>query len=80
MNRQMDDDTENDENFNKGKEKPFVQLSGEDGNVFFIMGRCRKALKRAGYTEEELARFVEEMTSGDYDHALQVAMKWCDVS
>lgn len=59
--------------------KPTVKLVGEDGNAFAIIGRCRKALKRAGATEEQLKEFSDDAMSGDYDHVIQTAMKWCDV-
>jgi len=61
------------------KTKPFIQLSGEDGNAFFIMGRAMKALRKAGYTEEEIKQYETEATSGDYDNLLAVTMRWCDV-
>ncbi len=55
-----------------------VQLTGEDGNAFSIIGRVRKALKRAGYTDLA-TKFLEETTSGDYDHLLQTCMKYVNV-
>lgn len=57
-----------------------VELSGQDGNAFFIIGRVRQALRRAGATEEELERFSDEATSGDYDNVIQTAMRWVTVS
>jgi hypothetical protein len=56
-----------------------VQLSGEDGNAFSIIGRCMKAAKRAGVPEEEIKAFAAECKSGDYDHLLQTCFKWFDV-
>lgn len=53
-----------------------VQLSGEDGNAFFIMGRVRKALKRANVSAEEIEQYIQQSTSGDYDNLLRVAMEW----
>jgi len=53
-----------------------VQLSGEDGNVFFIIGRVRKAMRRAGIPAAEIEVFTDEAKSGDYDNALQTCMKW----
>lgn len=53
-----------------------IPLTGEDGNVFFIMGRCTKALRRAGAEKSEIKEFTNQMTAGDYDHALQTVMKW----
>lgn len=57
-----------------------VQLTGEDGNAFFILGKVIKALKRAGVLEQEIHSFKEEATSGDYDNLLVVAMNWVEVS
>lgn len=59
--------------------KPIVKLVGTDGNAFAIMGKVKKALKDAGYTPEDLKKFTGEAMSGDYDHLLQVCMKWVEV-
>ena len=53
-----------------------VQLSGEDGNAFAILGRTAAALRAAGVPSEEIDAFFAEATSGDYDHLLQTAMRW----
>jgi hypothetical protein len=56
-----------------------VQLVGEDGNAFAILGRCQRAARRAGLTEAEIAKFLQEaMTGGDYDHLLQTCIRWFD--
>lgn len=57
-----------------------VQLSGEDGNAFAIMGRVKQALNRAGVPKEEQARYMKESMEGDYDHLLRTAMKWVQVN
>lgn len=57
-----------------------VQLSGEDGNVFSIIGRTLRALRAAGATDAEREAFISEMQSGDYDHALQTVMRWVETS
>jgi len=57
-----------------------VQLSGEDGNAFAIMGRVGKALRRAKVSQEEIEKYYEESKSGDYDNLLQTAMRWVEVS
>ena len=62
------------------KEKPKVKLVREDGNAFSIIFRCSKALRRAGYTVEEVKQYQDEATSGDYDNLLRVSMKWCNVT
>jgi len=61
------------------KEKPTVQLTGTDGNAFAIMGKVKNALKAAGYSKEECARYMEEAMSGDYNHLLKVTMEWVEV-
>lgn len=53
-----------------------VQLSGEDGNAFSIMARARRAARRAGVPKEDIERFTEEATSGDYDNVLQTVIRW----
>lgn len=57
-----------------------VQLSGEDGNAFFIIGRTRAALRKGGVDAAECDEFSKEAMSGDYDHVLQTVMRWVDVS
>jgi Domain of unknown function (DUF4314) len=55
-----------------------VQLSGEDGNAFAILGRTAAALRAAGVPSEEIDAFFAEATSGDYDHLLHTTMAWVD--
>ena len=56
-----------------------VQLVGEDGNAFVIMGKVSRALKSAGATKEEVDQYMDESMSGDYDNLLRVAMEWVNV-
>jgi hypothetical protein len=56
-----------------------VQLTGEDGNAWSIMGRVAAALRRAGATKAEVDEYMSESMSGDYDHLLQTAMRWVEV-
>ncbi len=56
-----------------------VQLSGEDGNAFFIIGRVRQALRKNGLRDSELEEFSSEAMAGDYDHVIQTAMRWVTV-
>ena len=55
-----------------------VQLSGEDGNAFAILGRTSAALRAAGVSQEEIDAYFAEATSGDYDHLLHTTMAWVD--
>lgn len=57
-----------------------VQLTGQDGNVFNLIGIVTKEMKRNGYSDQ-----VKEFTdyifdSGSYDEALQRIMEWVMVS
>lgn len=57
-----------------------VQLTGEDGNAFFIIGKVQKALRRAGAGADEIKAFVDEAMSGNYNNVLRTAMKWVKVA
>jgi hypothetical protein len=57
-----------------------VNLVGEDGNAFAILGRCTKAMRRGGVPKSDIDTFLKEATSGDYDHLLQTVMRWVKVS
>lgn len=56
-----------------------VKLAGEDGNAFSILGRVFKALKKAGYDKEFIARFTSEATSSDYNHLLATVCKYVEI-
>ena len=56
-----------------------VALTGHDGNAFVILSRYRKAAREAGLSDGEIATFVAEAMSKDYDHLLQTAMRWFEV-
>ena len=56
-----------------------VQLSGNDGNAFAIMGAVKSALKKAGASKEEIEQYITDSMSGDYDNLLRVAMEWVKV-
>lgn len=60
-------------------EKPTVKLVGEDGNAFSILARVRVALRKAGMKQDKIKEFVDEATSGDYDHLLQTCMKYVNI-
>ena len=57
-----------------------VELVGQDGNAFAIMGRVAGALKKAGVPKAEIDEYMRESMSGDYNHLLQTAMKWVSVA
>ncbi len=56
-----------------------VQLTGEDGNAFAILGLVRNAIRQSNHPE--LAEpFLHDATSGDYDHLLQACMRFVTVN
>lgn len=59
--------------------KPSVKLIGRDGNAFAILGACRQAAKRAGWSQGQWEKVRDAMTAGDYDHLLAAAMDHFDV-
>lgn len=57
-----------------------VELSGQDGNAFFILGRVQREMRRGGVPSEEITEFVNEATSGTYDDLLATVGKWVSIS
>lgn len=56
-----------------------VELLGQDGNAFMILGLVQRAMRKAKVPQEIIRQYVDEATSGDYDHLLQVTMQWVEV-
>jgi hypothetical protein len=56
-----------------------VELIGQDGNAFAIMGAVSRELKRAGVSKEERDAYFTEATSGDYDNLLRVTANWVNI-
>ena len=56
-----------------------VELIGESGNAFHILGTCRRAMKHAGLSETEINEFTKEATSGDYNHLLATCTEYFNV-
>jgi hypothetical protein len=57
-----------------------VDLIGNDGNAFSIMGAVTKAMRRAGVSREEQDQYFKEATAGDYNQLLVTTMKWVNVN
>jgi len=57
-----------------------VQLIGNHGNAFAILGRICRELRKHNIPKEEIDSFTKEATSGDYDHLLQICMKTVNVN
>ena len=57
-------------------EKPKMNLVGEDGNVFAILGRASRALKQAGMPEQAKEMFDRVTQSGSYEEALRIVSEY----
>ena len=58
--------------------KPSMNLIGEDGNIFSIMGRASRLLQRAGMKAQS-EEMVQRVTScGDYYQALNIISEYVD--
>lgn len=60
------------------KEKPKMNLIGEDGNIFSIMGRASGLLKEAGQKAEAEEMIGRVTSSGSYDEALRIISEYVE--
>lgn len=58
--------------------KPPCKLTGEDGNIFFILGRVRQTLKAHGKNDQAQEVSERVMACGSYDEALKIIMEYVD--
>lgn len=56
-----------------------VRLSGEDGNVFSVISRVQRALRRAGFPEDAEEFGSRAHSASSYDDVIQLAMRTVDV-
>jgi len=57
-----------------------VQLTGQDGNIFNLLGIAGKALRRAGETDAEKQMCKEVFASQSYEEALNIIGRYVNVS
>lgn len=55
--------------------KPDLQLIGEDGNAFAILGRARHAANTAGWDKAKIDKVMETAMAGDYNHLLRTMIE-----
>jgi hypothetical protein len=60
--------------------KPIVKLTGEDGNVFSIIGSVSGALKKAGQADKAKEFIEKAFESENYDAVLRLATEYCEVA
>ena len=57
-----------------------LKLTGKDGNAFAILDVCKNAAHKARIDGDEIVRFLDEATAGDYHHLLATCKKWFNVT
>ena len=58
--------------------KPQMQLLGEDGNIFSILGRASRLLNRAGMKAQSDEMFRRVTACKDYNEALNIISEYVD--
>jgi len=56
--------------------KPKLELLGQDGNAFFILGKAQRVAEENDMDWEKIKK---EAMDGNYDHLLQTMMKYFKV-
>ena len=59
--------------------KPKVELIGEDGNAFNVLGICLRVAKKENWSKEKIDEFKTKAMSGDYDNLLMVVSEFFDI-
>jgi hypothetical protein len=56
-----------------------IDISGPDGNAYYIMGVIQTLLKEKGTNEAEIKSVLKDMMSSNYEHLLSVAKKYVNI-
>jgi hypothetical protein len=60
--------------------KPPVKLVGQDGNVFNVIGLCKRAARMAGWSPAQTQEFTARcFSAGSYDEVLQIVLESFEV-
>ena len=51
-----------------------VELVGQDGNAFAILGNVQRAMRQADVDKADIDEMMAEAQTGDYNHLLQTVM------
>jgi hypothetical protein len=54
-------------------------LIGRDGNAFALIAAACEAVRKAGWSKDQINALLKDMMSDDYDHLLGVVMHEFDV-
>lgn len=61
---------------NAGEEKPFIDLRGPEGNAWVLRGTAKKYGRQLGWSEEQVEKVDESLTTGDYLILIEVFDKY----
>ena len=64
----------------QNKRKPECKLVGTDSNIFALVGRASKALKKAGLFDKAKEMSSKVFASGSYHEALAIIEEYVEVS
>lgn len=59
--------------------KPKAKVIGQDGNIFNLIGICRRALYDAGLKAEGEELMKRVMASESHDEALNIMGEYCEL-
>ena len=60
------------------RQKPKMELLGQDGNIFGVLGRASRLLKEAGQKDQADEMFRRVTSSGSYEEALRIVSEYVD--
>ena len=60
------------------RQMPKMELLGQDGNIFGILGRASRLLKEAGQKDQTDEMFRRVTSSGSYEEALHIISEYVD--
>ena len=60
----------------KEPRKQVIDLTGPQGNAFYLMGVANNFMRNLEFTQEEAESIHEELKSGDYEHLIKTFDKY----
>ena len=55
-----------------------IDITGPNGNAFAVLGIVEKVIKDT-HDKEEVDKIIKDMSSGDYEHLLDVAEEYVTI-
>lgn len=60
----------------KNKNRIVIDLTGPQGNAFFLLGQVKSIGEYRGFTSTKIKNICDEMTCGDYENLIEVFDKY----